>query len=234
MRREHGRWHGPARVAMVEGLTHANKLIRASPEQLRPASLREWKAVKASEEAKLPMDQLLKRAGHQDYFDLGGDLPGLGDVVSGDVSITAEAESLPEPESAPSVVSGETGTLPESGHVEEPTIPVGGLHVPVPNTDDEDETAWFGDVCDFGSGFGKSCWEIDVTPESNWDPSQLGLDIFHSSTVTVDEMILLATEQRKKRVECDFETLEKENNNSLPVRKTKRLKHGFIMVRFVR
>eukprot|EP00435_Cladocopium_sp_Y103_P064515 s837_g26.t1 len=106
MRRDHGRWYGPARVAMVDGLkvvwlTHANKLIRASPEQLRPASLREWKAVRASEEAKLPVDQLLKRAGHQDYFDLGSDVPGFEDVFVGDVPMSneTEADSLPEPES---------------------------------------------------------------------------------------------------------------------------------------
>ena len=42
MRRERGKWFGPARIAMVEGtkvlwLSHANKLIRASPEQVKPA-----------------------------------------------------------------------------------------------------------------------------------------------------------------------------------------------------
>ena len=73
LRREHGRWYGPARVAMVEGLkvvwlTHANRLIRASPEQLRPASLREWKAVRASDEARIPVKEWLDRIGHQDYF----------------------------------------------------------------------------------------------------------------------------------------------------------------------
>ena len=42
-----GRWHGPARVIVQEGnsivwLSHANRLIRRPPENIRPASLREW------------------------------------------------------------------------------------------------------------------------------------------------------------------------------------------------
>jgi hypothetical protein len=46
LRRERGRWYGPARVIQVESrnvvwLVHANQLVRASPEQLRSASLRE-------------------------------------------------------------------------------------------------------------------------------------------------------------------------------------------------
>jgi len=46
LRRERGRWYGPARVIRVESrnvvwLVHANQLVRASPEQLRSASLRE-------------------------------------------------------------------------------------------------------------------------------------------------------------------------------------------------
>ena len=42
-----GRWHGPARVIVQEGnsivwLSHADRLIRRPPENIRPASLREW------------------------------------------------------------------------------------------------------------------------------------------------------------------------------------------------
>ena len=52
---------------MVEGnkviwLSHANRLIRASPEQLRPASFREWKTVQKSEESKHATSDWLKRA----------------------------------------------------------------------------------------------------------------------------------------------------------------------------
>ena len=42
-----GRWHGPAKVVCREGssivwLAHGTNIIRAAPENLRPASLREW------------------------------------------------------------------------------------------------------------------------------------------------------------------------------------------------
>ena len=45
-----GKWHGPARVIAVDGqsvvwLAHGTKTIRAPPEFLRPASLREWNQV---------------------------------------------------------------------------------------------------------------------------------------------------------------------------------------------
>ena len=50
LRRTRGQWHGPACVVTVEGtrnvwVNHSGRLVRASPEQLRPASFREWKAV---------------------------------------------------------------------------------------------------------------------------------------------------------------------------------------------
>ena len=46
-RQEAGRWHGPAKVISQEGLStvwisHADRMLRCSPESLRPASLREW------------------------------------------------------------------------------------------------------------------------------------------------------------------------------------------------
>lgn len=59
MRRERGQWFGPARVVLVESkrvvwLVHAHRLVRASPQQLRVASMREWKAVRDTEEFKVP------------------------------------------------------------------------------------------------------------------------------------------------------------------------------------
>eukprot|EP00435_Cladocopium_sp_Y103_P014084 s526_g3.t1 len=46
-RREVGRWHGPGRVVLQDGSTtiwvsHGDRLLRCAPENLRPASLREW------------------------------------------------------------------------------------------------------------------------------------------------------------------------------------------------
>ena len=46
-RSEGGRWYGPAKVIIQEGssivwVSHADRLLRCAPENLRPASLREW------------------------------------------------------------------------------------------------------------------------------------------------------------------------------------------------
>ena len=46
-RQQAGKWHGPARVIATDGqsvvwLSHGTKTIRAPPEYIRPASLREW------------------------------------------------------------------------------------------------------------------------------------------------------------------------------------------------
>eukprot|EP00435_Cladocopium_sp_Y103_P004696 s6476_g1.t1 len=46
-RREAGRWHGPARIVFQESssniwISHGDRLLRSAPEDLRPASLREW------------------------------------------------------------------------------------------------------------------------------------------------------------------------------------------------
>ena len=46
-RAESGRWCGPAKVVLQEGssvvwVSHADRLLRCAPENLRPASLRQW------------------------------------------------------------------------------------------------------------------------------------------------------------------------------------------------
>eukprot|EP00435_Cladocopium_sp_Y103_P049059 s1658_g14.t1 len=239
LRREHGRWMGPARVALVEGLkviwlTHANKLIRASPEQLRPASLREWKAVRTSEEATIPVKQWLDRAQHQDYFDLGESVPSAEDVVVGDLQ--GEADSIPEPESAPSVMSGDLPSAPEETTAVNPSgppeIPVGGLHIPVPNSDEETHELMFGDTVEGDVGFGNCVWEIDITPE-NVDSSGYGeQDIFLSSHVSADEWALLMSEQRKKRVEVRLKDLGEREQQLFASAKHKEIKawlhHGTV------
>ena len=81
MRREHGRWFGSATVIAVEKskvvwLAHSGRLIRASPEQLRPASLREWSRAPKDEQGR-PLERLtsLKERLRQapNYLDLDGE-----------------------------------------------------------------------------------------------------------------------------------------------------------------
>ena len=151
LRRERGRWYGPARIVQIEGrrvvwLVHANQLVRASPEQLRPASMREWQGVKDSEEAMHPVKDWMRKVSMNDFFDL-------------------ESEELPPPHDGPE----ELVEAPSSGYspsvlepeVEEPgmndgvvdpsAIPVpdsemeDGVEVPVPS----DDELLFGDTVNF-------------------------------------------------------------------------------------
>ena len=82
LRRDRGRWYGPASVAAVEGsknvwLNHAGKLVRTSPEQLRAASFREWKQAKELLTESGPGNSDLQRALNDGSFiDVDGeDLP---------------------------------------------------------------------------------------------------------------------------------------------------------------
>lgn len=98
LRRLRGQWHGPARVVMLEGrrvcwLLHANKLIRASPEQLRPASMREWKAVKDQEDQMQPVKDWVKRVATSDFFDL-------------------DSEDIPQPEESGEIDGDSSGYTP--------------------------------------------------------------------------------------------------------------------------
>ena len=50
-----GRWHGPGRVICQEGssvvwISHGTTVLRCPPENVRPASLREWQHVTSSED----------------------------------------------------------------------------------------------------------------------------------------------------------------------------------------
>ena len=61
-RREIDRWHGPARIVCQDGSTtmwiaHGDKLLRCAPENLRPASLREWGSIS--------LDQQVQNAKHE-------------------------------------------------------------------------------------------------------------------------------------------------------------------------
>ena len=232
MRRERGRWYGPARVAMVEGskvvwLTHANRLIRASPEQLRSASLREWKEVKQIEDQGLPMREVLQKAQHQNYFDLGNEIPTAEDVVSDGYSPSI-GESLPEPEQAPSDTfqDSDLGNQELSPPVETSPNPV---DVPVPEAAEgeldsqHEDDILFGDAFDWDDSWTDRYWEIDITPGSECD-SGTYWDWMTSTDQDVDETVFLATEMRKKRVEVKLKDLGEKDQHLFAVAKNKEVK----------
>ena len=218
LRRERGRWHGPARVVQVESrnvvwLVHANQLVRASPEQLRSASMREWNQVRDSEEAMVPVKTWLQRIQAQDFFDL-------------------EAEDLP-PENSDSLESDQRSgeTPPGSGYspscaepereltgmdVDENGVPadgdLGGLGVPI---DDDVEDLMFGDTVEFWEPDPFRCWEIDVTP-----PSVATLLEYQDP----EDLVMVATDMRKKRVEVSLKELGEEDQLRFAAAKDKEIK----------
>ena len=208
LRRLRGQWHGPARVVMLEGkrvcwLVHANKLIRASPEQLRPASMREWKAVKDQEEQMHPVKDWVTRVSTSDFFDLDSEeIPHVEEPGEIDGASSGYTPSIMEPE----------GEIPGEVESQEEPVETNGVKVPIP--DDSDGDLMFGDDFCFGEVLGNKFWEIDITPSSL--PAETALD--------PHEMVMAATELRKKRVEVKLKDLGEEDQLRFAAAKDKELK----------
>ena len=219
MRREHGRWHGPAEIISIEKqrvvwLSHAGRLIRASPEQIRAASLREWHYIPKNEDG-IPLDTLKplkeKLKGAPLFVDLeGGENPSLETTLE---------ELLPEETPAPDISSEpeseahvESNPPNEGPEVDSPSIfppPLSpeeqerherSREIPVPSSPGPSSDVEFGDDEDMDDAFlcgSEMCWEIDVTPPETWNlPEQVD-----------EDMICLASESRKKRVEVKLRDL---------------------------
>ncbi|CAE7231149.1 GIP [Symbiodinium sp. CCMP2592] len=71
-----GRWHGPAKVICQEGqsvvwVAHGTTILRCAPENLRPASLREWQQLSSGNEEAISQ----RTGGASAYLDLTGSPP---------------------------------------------------------------------------------------------------------------------------------------------------------------
>ena len=144
MRREHGRWRGPAEIIALEKskvvwLSHSGRLIRASPEQIRAASLQEWQNIPKDDKGN-PLVQMgnlkdrLKSA--PQYVDLEGEeVPPTGALeqpaVEGIEGSEPDAEMIPESPSLPEVPVSEQRS--ESSNARVPSLP----ECPRPLTDSE-------------------------------------------------------------------------------------------------
>ena len=141
-RGERGRWYGPSQVICsdpkVVWLSHCGRLIRAAPEQLRSASMREWKAVAQQ----LGNSTTLGSVGQgvRGVVDLvgQGELPSRAEVDDqGDSPIDLPEATDVEPEAGEAVEintgatpSGET-TLAEQPEMEVSPVPsLGSSHAP--------------------------------------------------------------------------------------------------------
>ena len=254
MRREHGRWHGPAEIIALEKskvvwLSHSGRLIRASPEQIRAASLREWQNIPKDDKGH-PLVQLDNLKDHlksaPQYVDLEGEETPPAEaleqpVVEGLEGSEPDAEMIPESPSSPELPVSEQRSEPSNAHV--PSRP----ECPRPLTDSElseqaqsrevplhddaaseqlDEQLEFGDEVEVDDALvcdSDICWEIDITPPEGWQlPAQLD-----------EDMIFLASEGRKKRTEVRLRDLTVQDQKRFAAAKNKEV-HAWLSHRTVK
>ena len=228
LRREHGRWHGPGQVVSIEKnkvvwISHQGRLVRASPEQVRAASLREWQAV-PKDSSGVPLEQAT------DLKERLRNSPQYLDIESEERPQTEdyEMESIPEPEreNAPesdallpsesteetSVVEPRSETLEPQRSNDDSQMPTADV-VPLPD-DASEGLEWFGDDVEMESAMtcdAETCWEIDITPAEGWSlPASLD-----------EEMIYLASESRKKKVEVKLRELTVKDQRRFAAAKNK-------------
>ena len=229
-----GRWYGPGRVICAEGtkvvwISHCGQLIRASPEQLRSASMREWQAIQNQGGDNRGVEGNIA-GGTRHVVDLVhvGDLPSRSEVDrEGDVPMplpeSANAPQVLEPEYSPSLTyspsdpgvanTGEEArnsqpeleVSPANSESGEPE-PDAGMEAPglsyheIPVPEDEDELL-FGDTeCFLAFPDQKQVWEMTLH-ETQVDPRDL------PSAQQALEYVMLATPERKKRVEVRLKDL---------------------------
>ena len=232
MRRERGKWYGPARVVVVEGsrvvwLSHGNRLVRASPEQIRPATLREWKAIQMSDETKVSPQEWLVKVQSRDFFDLGSHSPEdwEEEVVQGEPELEREvssgsqpAASVPEPEAEAPENSRWNDESERKEEDMEGEKALDGVDVPVP---EEVDDLLFGDHVEFEAGFSDWFWEVDVTPPEKHSFREA--DAFAMWEGSLDELVLNVSEDRKKKVEVKLSHLKQNDQHKFAVAKHKEL-----------
>jgi len=217
IRHERGRWYGPAQVITVEKnkviwLCHGGYLIRASPQHLRPASMREYMALPRDSSGVVRNEEISSKA--RNFVSLD-DLPTVEDheyepslAPSSQMAIDSEQ---PENEVSPPE-SFMDGGVPEIEETESPLVPgdLGGLSIPVPDDDDDDEDMGDNGEDDGLFAFGDDCQSNNGEP-GLWEISfQEVFDLSSDTDVTdgqLAECILIATTAKKQRVEVQWRNL---------------------------
>ena len=228
-----GRWHGPAQVIAVEQkrvvwLSHGGYLIRASPQHLRPASLREYHALPKDSSGRVLDETVSPQARN---FHALTDVPPIDEASMYEPSI-APTEDLrtndqPEQEISPPIsVEGETPK-----HEDE--IPsnelapgdLGGLGIPIPDDENEESLCAFGDDVILEPQK-PGVWEVNLGEE---------VDIPHHEEVAEKdfaEFILLATSAKKQRIEVQWRNLNDHDRQLFTQAKAKEvgawLEHGTV------
>ena len=253
LKRERGRWFGPASVVAVEGnrnvwLNHSGKLIRASPEQIRPASFREWKQMKTPETSgkfsQSSFSQNLKDGGFIDLEEDG--IPDNHEDSEYEPSILEQSVAEPDGEksaesqaaSEPPIADGDKALSPreipipdsDSEHVEPHEIPVPSdfSDVSGDGSDDVDGDAslLFGDDVVFNNEERSwDLWEIEIPLEKHQEVSAL-------CASSADECILTVSDTKKRKVEVKLSSLKSEDQMRMAIAKHKEigawLKHSTV------
>ena len=108
-----GRWHGPAKVICSEGksivwVAHGTTIIRSAPENLRPASLREWQSLTDTQ-----LTEPWKNAGGASSFvDLTGVSPDHSELTATPESSTPAVPTVLEPVPALAPVTPNVANVP--------------------------------------------------------------------------------------------------------------------------
>ena len=250
-RGERGRWHGPAQVIIgderVVWLSHCGQLIRASPEHLRSASLREWETLQHSQGSlQLSSDRVSTRG----VVDLLSDsvLPTREDVemegthpisepapvisgsavppldegygvgeIRGDDGDPTTVPPDSGPEAAEQPEQPETEVSPAISMEQEPEEPMELDPVEVP-VPDEDEDILFGD---------SECFLIHPSSEQVWE---IGL---HETGVEYENLpspeqalqyVLVASTEKKKRTEVKLRDLSQHERQLFKEAQNKEIK----------
>jgi hypothetical protein len=193
-------------------LSHGGYLIRASPQHLRPASLREYRALPRDVDGRV-RDEVIDPKTRN--FHALTDVP-PDDVTDYEPSIAPTAEGpqtndQPEQEVSPplSASGGGMGSEEENDYEDPSMIPtnvpengdLGGIGVPVPMDDEEDDSLiCFGDDI-AGPPQVPGLWEIEINDVPDIPHKQ---DLANKDFA---EMILVATTAKKQRVEVKWRDL---------------------------
>ena len=225
---ERGQWRGPAQVISVEAnkvvwLSHAGRIVRASPQQLRPASLREY--------MKLPRDEhgrvVDERPKDDRYIVLDEDPPVEEDARSENALerdlYTPSLSEQPELERFPSEMPLEEPE-PRTPTVEVES-PMDGVEVHVPS-DDEGLLVEFGD--EIGTSHEQCVWELNLDDTFMFD-EECARDLCnHPSFLD----LLIVNSAKKQRVEVDYRSLSPVDQKLFDEAKSKEVKawleHGTV------
>ena len=211
-----GRWYGPAQVITVERskviwLCHGGYLIRASPQHLRSASMREFQKLLRDSLGNVKNEEISSKT--RNFVALDEDPPSdfeYSPSIAPSLPMEIDSEQ-PEYEASPPESYDAVSNDPSIPDQEMTEGDLGGLSVPVPVDSDldndqnpqevDDELIAFGD--DIDSPLQEAgLWEISIN------------DAFDLSTETdvtegqLAECILVATTAKKQRVEVQWRALD--------------------------